>query len=69
MRTNKERRCPRMRAAPFVASDKFPCLSAQLFKQNALGEGRGTPFRVSSDRMAALWGRARCDEGIYGHRQ
>ena len=30
--------------------------------------GKGNPSRAGSDRMAAA-GRARCDEGSYGHRQ
>ena len=30
--------------------------------------GKGAPSRAGSDRMAAA-GRARCDEGSYGHRQ
>ena len=43
-------------------------------KESALGKGdgglggKGNTSRVSSDRMAAA-GRARCDEGSYGHRQ
>ena len=40
---------------------------ARWGRDGGLG-GKGNPSRASSDRMAAA-GRARCDEGSYGHRQ
>ena len=40
---------------------------ARWGRDGGLG-GKGNTFRASSDRMAAA-GRARCDEGSYGHRQ
>lgn len=53
IRTNKERRCPRMRAAPFVALQiSFPACWRSFLSKTRWGkggefEGRGTPSRVS----------------------
>ena len=47
---------------PFILPEK-----ARWGRDRGFG-GKGKTSRASSDRMAAA-GRARCDEGSYGHRQ